>query len=125
MKSLARRSQIDEVECEYDVVQPDLLVFAANRRHLVNPKKVTREPPDLCVEILSPATARNDLGRKMHLLARHGVREYWLVDPEALGVEIYRLVEHRFELADAATASEAARSLLFPGLEVIPAALIS
>ena len=67
---------LDIVLTEYDVVQPDLLVFAPERAHVLDPLKVTREPPDLCIEILSPGTARNDRGRKMQLLARHGVKEY-------------------------------------------------
>ena len=116
---------LDIVLSEHDVVQPDLLVFAAERAHVIDPTKVTREPPDLAVEILSPGTARNDRGRKMQLLARHGVKEYWLVNPEAVRIEVYRLVEHRFELSDAANASEVAHSRSFRGLEVSPTALIS
>src|SRR5437588_4914799 len=73
---------LDIVLTEYDVVQPDLLVFAPGRAHLVHPLTVTREPPDLVVEILSPATVRSDRGRKMSLYAHHGVKEYWLFDPE-------------------------------------------
>src|SRR5881397_3232607 len=82
---------LDIVLTEYDVVQPDLLVFTRERQHLVDPRKVTRQAPDLAVEILSPGTAANDRGRKLRLLERHGVREYWLVDPEAARVEVYRL----------------------------------
>ena len=47
---------LDIVLTEYDVVQPDLLVFAPKREHLLDPRKVTRQPPDLAVEILSPST---------------------------------------------------------------------
>jgi Uma2 family endonuclease len=115
---------LDIVLTEYDVVQPDLLVFGPQRARLVNPKKVTREPPDLAVEILSPATARNDRGRKMQLLARHGVKEYWLFDPEVPRLEIYGLVDHRFELVAAADSGDAAQSRLFPGLQVRPAELV-
>ena len=68
---------LDIVLTEYDVVQPDLLLFTRERQHLVNPRKVTRVQPDLAIEILSPGTAANDRGRKMRLLARHGVREFW------------------------------------------------
>src|SRR4051794_34991343 len=70
---------LDIVLTDYDVVQPDLLLFTRERAHLVNARQVTRMPPDLAIEILSEGTAGNDRGRKMHLLARHGVRECWLV----------------------------------------------
>src|SRR5215475_6542453 len=115
---------LDIVLTEYDVVQPDLLVFAPARAHLLNPKKVTREPPDLAVEILSPATARNDRGRKMQLLGRHGVKEYWLIDPEVPRVEIYGLVNRGFEIAGFADRGEAAHSRLFTDLSVRPAELV-
>ena len=42
------------------------------------------------VEILSPSTRRRDLGIKRELFDRGGVREYWIVDPKALTVTIYR-----------------------------------
>lgn len=115
---------LDIVLTEYDVVQPDLLVFAPERAHLVKAKEVTREPPDLAVEILSPATARNDRGRKMQLLARHAVKEYWLLDPEIPRLEVYGLVDHGFEIAAAAYGGDVAQSRLFRGLQVAPAELV-
>jgi Uma2 family endonuclease len=110
---------LDIVLTEYDVVQPDLLLFTADRAHLINPRKVTRVPPDLAIEILSPSTASNDRGRKMKLLARHGVREFWLVDPEAGTIEIYALSANDFVLADIATREAAVRSPLLPLLKLI------
>ena len=109
---------LDIVLTEYDVVQPDLLLFTRERQHLVNPRKVTRVPPDLAIEILSPSTAANDRGRKMHLLARHGVREFWLVDPENETIEVYTLSGNQFVLADVAIGSAPVRSLLLPELSL-------
>jgi Uma2 family endonuclease len=114
---------LDIVLTEYDVVQPDLLLFTQERRHLLNPRKVTRVPPDLAIEVLSPSTARNDRGRKMQLLARHGVPEYWLVDPEAVAIEVYRLSGDHFSLAGTATGTDRVRSPLLPGLLLSPADL--
>src|SRR5471030_3062666 len=45
---------LDIVLTEHDVVQPDLLLFAKERQHLLHPERVTRVPPDLAIEILSP-----------------------------------------------------------------------
>jgi len=105
-------------------VQPDLLVFGPSREHLLDPRNVTRQPPDLAVEILSPSTTANDRGRKMRLLAHHGVKEYWLVDPDAPRVEIYRLDGDIFTLASAANADARAASPLFHDLSVRPRDLV-
>ena len=41
------------------------------------------------VEILAPPTAERDRGYKRALYAKHGVAEYWLVDPAAEAVWIH------------------------------------
>jgi Uma2 family endonuclease len=115
---------LDIVLTEYDVVQPDLLLFTQERRPLLNLRKVTRVPPDLAIEILSPRTAGNDRGRKQQLLARHGVREYWLVDPEAVAIEVYSLDGDTFALSGTAIGTDRVQSPLLPGLALSPADLV-
>ena len=39
------------------------------------------KPPDFALEVASPSTADNDLGRKRDLYARLGITEYWRLDP--------------------------------------------
>ena len=107
---------LDIVLTDYDVVQPDLLLFTPQRAHLLNPRRVTRVPPDLAIEILSPSTEGNDRGRKMRLMQQHGVREFWLVDPDGETIEVYALNESEFVLASVATATESVRSPLLPEL---------
>ena len=116
---------LDIVLTEYDVVQPDLLLFTRERAALVDARKVTRVPPDLAIEILSTSTEGNDRGRKMRLLARHGVREFWLVDPDAVTVEIYALTRDQFVLAGMWNRSECVHSPLLPGLSFAPADLLT
>ena len=60
------------------VVQPDILVVCDNKK--LTPKGC-RGAPDLVIEILSPTTAAKDLSEKLQLYERHGVKEYWVVDP--------------------------------------------
>ena len=107
---------LDIVLTEYDVVQPDLLLFTRERAHLLNPRKVTRVPPDLAIEILSPGTESNDRGRKLRLLQTHGVREFWLVDPDAEAIEIYSLSGDQYVLAQIASGGAAVKSPLLPQL---------
>ena len=46
-------------------------------------------PPALAVEVLSPSTAGRDRGVKFVDYAAGGVREYWIVDPDARTIEQY------------------------------------
>ena len=72
----------DVVLSPHDVVQPDLLFVAAERADIITAANV-QGAPDLVVEILSPSTAQRDWTQKRELYARHGVKEMWLIDPDA------------------------------------------
>ena len=65
-----------------NVVQPDLIFISRARAHIITEDNI-RGAPDLLIEILSPSTERRDRIVKRDLYARHGVREYWLIDPYA------------------------------------------
>lgn len=52
--------------------------------------------PDFIIEILSPSNKRHDRIVKHNLYQRAGVREYWIVDPEAKTVDVYLLDENGF-----------------------------
>jgi Uma2 family endonuclease len=60
------------------VVQPDLVVVCDSSK-LVPAGCVGA--PDFVLEILSPATAFRDMEDKLRLYERHGVREYWIINP--------------------------------------------
>ena len=72
------------------VVQPDISVIC-DRDKLTD--KGCTGAPDWLIEILSPYTAKKDIEIKHHLYERHGVREYWLVDPGNAFVHVYSLAE--------------------------------
>jgi Uma2 family endonuclease len=91
-------SPIDIVFSDYDVLQPDVVFFTATRAHLVDLDRVIRNPPDLCVEVISPSTQDRDRGRKMQMFARFGVPEYWIVEPRARRLEVYRLERDAYAL---------------------------
>lgn len=80
----------DVVLSETDTVQPDLLFVSKDRLHIVTEDNV-QGVPDLVVEIRSASTARRDWTYKKDLYAHHGVKEYWLVDPEAATVAVLLL----------------------------------
>ena len=88
----------DVVLSNTDVVQPDLLFVSHERAHLLLGGANVLGAPDLVVEILSPSTAGRDRTLKRALYAKHGVREYWLVDPDARTVPVLRLDGGAFEV---------------------------
>ncbi len=74
---------------EHDICEPDLYLVLAE--HLGGfRRRGFHAPPDLMIEILSPSNPRYDLVTKLGRYQVHGVREYWIVDPERLRVEVYR-----------------------------------
>ena len=107
----------DVVLSNYDVFQPDILFVSNERRGLITEANI-QGAPDLVVEILSSATEHYDRGYKRTLYARHGVREYWLVDPATEKVEV--LVEGDAGLTEAGTfgLTDSLVSPLLPGLSV-------
>jgi Uma2 family endonuclease len=109
-------SPIDIAFSEYDVLQPDVVYFSANRAHLVDLDRVIRQPPDLCVEVLSPSTAATDRGKKMQMFARYGVRDYWILDPASETIEVYELRVGAYELAVTAGGDTTVTPASLPGL---------
>jgi Uma2 family endonuclease len=79
----------DEAENEIStVLQPDISVICDSNK-LDDAGCIGA--PDLIVEILSPSTSRKDHKEKFNRYERAGVKEYWLVDPVANTVSVFKL----------------------------------
>lgn len=107
---------IDIVFSEYDVLQPDAVYFCEARRHVINMMEATRAAPDLAVEVLSRSTEQRDRGRKLQMLGRYGVPEYWIVDPVGHTLEIYTNRGGSLELAAMFGERDDVASSTLPGL---------
>ncbi len=79
-----------------DSLQPDVFWVAPDSKCKLGDDDVWHGAPDLVVEILSPSTAKHDKIVKFDLYEKHGVREYWIVDPKNLFLEVYALEEGKF-----------------------------
>lgn len=95
-------SPIDIVFNETIVLQPDIVVFTAARRHHVHLDEAIRVAPDVCIEVLSSGTVTHDRGRKLRMYERFGVEEYWIVDPVAERIELRALRQDQYDLIQSA-----------------------
>ena len=109
---------VDVVLSDVDVVEPDLLFISQARLAIV--QAAVRGAPDLVIEIASPSSRRQDEVLKRGLYERAGVPEYWLVDPEAETVKVFRRRESGYGRPLLLSAHEGDRleSPLLPGLEI-------
>lgn len=82
-----------DVQLGKNQVQPDILVICDPEEKLDDQKCIGA--PDWVVEVISPSTSRIDCFKKLVLYKEHGVREYWIVDPEEEKVLVYFFEEEQ------------------------------
>jgi Uma2 family endonuclease len=75
-----------------NVVEPDIVVVCDKTKL---DDQGCKGAPDLIVEVTSPSTARKDKMEKFNLYERHGVKEYWIVEPENKIVSVFTLQENK------------------------------
>ncbi len=98
------------------VVQPDISVIC-DRNKLDD--KGCRGAPDWIIEILSPSTAIRDMDIKFKLYQAHGVKEYWLINPQEKWGMIYILnAQQTYERSKMFPLSETTQVTLFPDLSI-------
>ena len=82
---------------ENNTFRPDVSVIVSRFAYVFGDKKFFGAP-DLVVEILSRSTATNDFGIKKNVYERCGVKEYWIVDCRSLSINVYHLIDGKYEL---------------------------
>lgn len=97
------------------VVQPDIVVVC-DRAKL--DKRGCLGPPDIAVEILSPATSYKDQTEKLFLYEKHLINEYWIVNPDGRYVMVYRFKENRYGKPDYLMQDDILESGVLPGLKI-------
>ena len=107
---------IDMVLSPHRAVQPDVAFIAKDRLAII--QRVIVGPADLVAEVVSLGGRNRDRIEKRDLYEQHGVKEYWIIDPEPETVEVLALVNGRYELVRRSLPGETASSRLLPGFEV-------
>jgi Uma2 family endonuclease len=94
---------------------PDAAIILGDRSAELRNAKVIHIVPDVCAEVLSPSETPARVHRKLRQYFAAGVREVWLIDPEAQAVEVWissNLPDHELTVGQALT------SALLPGFAV-------
>lgn len=80
---------------EHNIFQPDVLYVGADNLAITQQdEKRIVGAPNLVVEVLSPSTAKFDRQEKYQAYEKHGVNEYWIVDPVYEVVEVWNIGEN-------------------------------
>ena len=108
----------DVVFGEKTALQPDLLFVSSARLGIIGPEYVLGAP-DLVVEILSPYRVPYDRVTKFEQYARHGVGEYWIIDPVAEIVDVYRLAGSTYDLKESLTGDQTLATPLLPDWKIL------
>ncbi len=111
-----RFAPLDVILSDHNILEPDLLLVLNEHKNIL--QDWVRGAPDLVIEILSPTTEARDRGIKLKAYARYGVGEYWIVDPVAQVVEVYRLTAEGFHLAATYAKGMSVETPLLPGFSL-------
>jgi len=73
---------------EFNVLEPDIMWISDTNSEIVTEQRIVGAP-DLTIEIFSADTLKRDKTKKFELYEKHGVLEYWMIDPEVDQVEVW------------------------------------
>jgi Uma2 family endonuclease len=107
---------LDMVLTNTRATQPDVVFISKERLNIIKERLVGAA--DLVAEVISPGSRRRDRIDKRDLYEQHGVKEYWLIDPEAGTVEVLHLTAGEYQLVGRWHAGETAESRLLKGFRV-------
>jgi Uma2 family endonuclease len=102
---------------KHNSVIPDVVFLTSEQLARVGSEPHIHEGPALAVEIVSPGreNARRDRVVKLETYGKFRVGEYWIVDPDARTVEIYRPAGGALALAETLKADGELTSPALPG----------
>ena len=100
--------------------EPDICFFFKEKASSFTDDQMIFPAPDFVVEILSKSTGKKDKGIKHQDYAAHGIREYWIIDPNRKSIDQYILIGDETEYLPAKTFSydEDIKSFVIEGFEI-------
>ncbi len=101
---------------EFNGIIPDLIFIRQERLAVIATGERITGAPDLVIEIVSPGVenSRRDRLVKRQLYGKHGVNEYWIVDPEQASIELHVLQEQILRMTALLSAPDNITSTVLP-----------
>jgi Uma2 family endonuclease len=102
---------------KHNAVIPDIVFLTNEQLERIGVESHVKLAPALAVEVVSPGreNSKRDRVKKLRVYGKFGVSEYWIADPEARTVEVYRPVGGALALAATLGGEEEITSPLLPG----------
>jgi Uma2 family endonuclease len=102
---------------KHNSVIPDVVFLTNEQLAAVGSDAHIHEAPALAVEVVSPGSenAKRDRVVKLQVYGKFGVGEYWVADPEARTLEIYRPAGGALALAATLKGDDEITTPLLPG----------
>ncbi|TLV01236.1 Uma2 family endonuclease [Dyadobacter luticola] len=98
----------------FNVLQPDIIFISRENQDIM--KEWIRGVPDLVVEIVSKSSVKMDTVIKKEIYERYGVPECWIVFPDKTKIEIFELVNGKYQLSGSYQGNQEVSSPALPGL---------
>lgn len=110
----------DVIFSHFDVVQPDVLYVSHERLAQLEKSPWLKGAPNLVIEVGSRSTRKRDRTIKRRLYERFGVDEYWIVDPDAKTIRVFRRQSNFYRLVAelAFDRSDVLETPLLPNLDL-------
>lgn len=87
---------MDVVFQDGEIYQPDIFFISNEKKQIIEEAKINGTP-DFVIEVLSPSNAYYDLVVKKKVYEKCGVKEYWIVDPMQETLNLFVLVNNKFQ----------------------------
>ena len=108
---------------EHVQYEPDLCFIAKGRDN--DPESpVFKGPPDLIIEVISESNRTHDTVVKYRDYERHGVREYWLVDPRGEHIRVFALEQNQYVSLGVFGRGDQVATRVLQGLSLDPAQVL-
>lgn len=117
-----------EVEVLFEdgqVYRPDVVAWRRERMPALPAEMPIPVRPDWVCEVLSTSNPQNDLFKKMRTYQRCGVPHYWILDPVAEALVVYRWTAEGYLLVLTAEGSERVRAEPFDAVELAVRELVA